>query len=654
MNYVVMDEIDNYEYNTVDNSKNNSRHNYSKRKILIIVSMFLLILALICIFLITGNSIDYDIIEKQMILEAKSYVNINNLNTKNGLYIPVEKLSNIKLNNDCNDISGVIIESNLYYPNLVCNNYKSDIINNEEKYGKLIGDELIIVDSNYEYHDLGVDSKYNVELVTNFINIEGVYTYLYKLKENNTIVETLSRKVIVLDNKKNSNKNPKITLKGEEIVYLTIGDIYKEQGILATDIKDGDISSKVSILDSVNYNQVGEYEIKYNVTNSLGYSSSITRKIIIGEKSDTDKIVINSIFTPVGVTNDSVKIIILVKGDDYKHTLLPNGEIVDKTLIEYNVLENDTYNFLIYDKDDNITTKQIDINNIDKQLPNGVCKAKIYKNYIDVEVSNINKELCVFNYETNTYSSLYMSDKEYKIPVNDANIVNVNIKDVAGNINKINCTIEKDISVINKEYINEKGYHCIEPYTCLKQGDYWREDYCYYSTETCGTISKRGCSITSVATVLSKWDKRSSNGEIFTPYTLMDEVDVYRNCSSCSGTTTTRRLFESFGLQVVRNPENNEDWFSMNMKNHDILLNHLKTGNPAIIRVSSDNGGWYTDGAHIMSLLTANEEGLVYLYDTGTKTSKKNSWGHPVNTFVPLTDVINHCGSSCSFQLIKE
>ena len=56
--------------------------------------------------------------------------------------------------------------------------------------------------------------------------------------------------------------------------------------------------------------------------------------------------------------------------------------------------------------------------------------------------------------------------------VNEAGVYYLWVKDIAGNIGKINCQVEKDLSVINKEYITDKGYHCIEPYTCLKQGDY--------------------------------------------------------------------------------------------------------------------------------------------------------------------------------------
>ena len=650
MNYTLMDE----EYN--DSSYLYENKNKVSKKNIIIWGIIILLLLIVLLYLIINyffnNSEDYSYIEKKMVDAAIKYVKTNNLNNTNSMYISINKLSDISLDDNCSNLSGVVVEGNSYYPYLICGDYKSDVINNQEEYAKLNGDEVVIIDINYQYHDLGCTSNYEVETISNYVNREGVYTYLYNIKNDNKNIETLRRKVIVIDNDENNEIKPQIKLNGDEIIYLNKGDTYQELGALATDKIDGDISNKVIINSNINSNVVGEYEVKYTVTNSKGYSSIIVRKVIVGEQKDDKELVVNNIVSPVEITNTDVRIIIMIIGDNYKHTVLPDGTINTNSTIEYSAKDNNTYNFLVYDNNDKVITKQIEVNNIDKKVPTGVCNAITYKDYTDVTIKNVSEESCVYNYETNSYSSVYMNQDTYRMPIGELENVSVNVKDLAGNIGKINCTVEKDLSVINKEYINEKGYNCIEPYTCLKQGDYWRTEYCYYSTETCGPINKRGCSITSVATVLSKWDKRSKNGELYTPYTLMDEV--YGSCSHCSGTTQTRKVFEKLGLQVVRNPENNKDWFSLNMKNYDILLNHLKTGNPAVIRVSHENGGWYTDGGHIMSLLTANSEGLVYLYDTGTKIGTKNSWGHAVNTFVPLEDVINHCGKNCTFQLIKE
>lgn len=655
MNYVVLDEVD----DSID-----IKPSYSKKQninIKQIILIFLVILFIIIGYIIIksfSNSYNYEDIEKQMVLEAQKYINNQNLNTENGMYVMIDRLSTIKLGNNCSSISGVLVEGNSYHAYLICDDYKSNPITNQEQYGKLNGDEIILINSNYEYYDLGCYTSYNIEVTNNYVNREGVYTYLYKIKNNNTLLETIVRKVIVID-EKNKDNYPSITLNGSEIVYLKLGETYQEQGATAYDKKDGDISSLVNIISNINYGEAGEYEIKYIVTNTNGYSSSIRRKIVIvGNNYNDDELIVESMHFPTSQTNNSVEIVMMVNGDNYKHTILPDGKIISDSVIRFKVEENNTYNFQIYDKNDEVILKQIEINNIDKVMPIGVCKAKTYKKYTEVSITNVSENLCVYSYESLPYESVYMSDKDYRIPVGELEKLNVNIKDSAGNVNKINCTIEKDMSVINKEYINEKGYHCIEPYTCYKQSDFSSEKYSFCSSgdpNWCGPISKTGCSITSVSTILSKWDKRSSNGQLFTPYTLFEEV---YNCSlACSGSTTSQKAFIKLGLQAWGNV--NGDHYKLTMENYDVLYQHLMGGNPALIRISGDNGGWYTDpgGAHIMSLLAAKEGGLVYLYDTGGKNQKyeqKNAFGHPVNTFVPLTDVINHCGKGCWFQLIKE
>ena len=63
---------------------------------------------------------------------------------------------------------------------------------------------------------------------------------------------------------------PKVTLKGSKIVSLSIGDKYNEPGYKASDDKDGDLTKKVKISGTVDYNTPGSYELVYKVKNSDG------------------------------------------------------------------------------------------------------------------------------------------------------------------------------------------------------------------------------------------------------------------------------------------------------------------------------------------------------------------------------------------------
>lgn len=72
---------------------------------------------------------------------------------------------------------------------------------------------------------------------------------------------------------------PKITLKGNKIISLSVGDIYNEPGYKASDNKDGDLTKGVKISGTVNYNTPGSYELVYKVKNSSGISAQARRYV---------------------------------------------------------------------------------------------------------------------------------------------------------------------------------------------------------------------------------------------------------------------------------------------------------------------------------------------------------------------------------------
>lgn len=204
------------------------------------------------------------------------------------------------------------------------------------------------------------------------------------------------------------------------------------------------------------------------------------------------------------------------------------------------------------------------------------------KTSVSVEASD-DKGIAGYNYKINNSESGFITQKNYEAN-ESAKTVSVTIKDVSGNTTDVNCSLEQG----NEEYINEKGYNCIYPFTCYKQGDYSSEQYQFCSTDTCGPINKRGCSITSVTTIISGFGVKDKNGNLYTPYTLL--TDVYKKVCSvyCSGNTAARRVFEYVGLRVV-----GESYYNVNRANMEILKEHLKKGGAALLRVGP---GWYTNG----------------------------------------------------------
>ena len=63
---------------------------------------------------------------------------------------------------------------------------------------------------------------------------------------------------------------PEITLKGTDPTISEISYPYIDSGAIAWDAVDGDISSKISVVSTVNGNKLGTYTVKYNVSDLTG------------------------------------------------------------------------------------------------------------------------------------------------------------------------------------------------------------------------------------------------------------------------------------------------------------------------------------------------------------------------------------------------
>jgi predicted esterase len=66
---------------------------------------------------------------------------------------------------------------------------------------------------------------------------------------------------------------PTVTLLGNRTELLALNDNYLETGATAADEQDGDISSQINISGEVNSSEVGDYIIRYSVTDSSGLNA---------------------------------------------------------------------------------------------------------------------------------------------------------------------------------------------------------------------------------------------------------------------------------------------------------------------------------------------------------------------------------------------
>ncbi len=143
----------------------------------------------------------------------------------------------------------------------------------------LDGGKEVYICPNTEYQDKykAIDN-YDGEL-TNKVKIEKQKEkYIYTVTDKAGNKTTIMRRVIKKDRIK-----PTITLSGEKVINIQIGQEYREDGYQALDNCDGDITSKVIIEKNVDINKAGVYEIKYKVKDNANNEAEEKRTINIVE-----------------------------------------------------------------------------------------------------------------------------------------------------------------------------------------------------------------------------------------------------------------------------------------------------------------------------------------------------------------------------------
>ena len=90
--------------------------------------------------------------------------------------------------------------------------------------------------------------------------------------------------VVLFKDRKEKNGYPILELIGNNIIILNMNEKYIEPGYKAFDKIDGDITKKVKVINNIDYNTPGTYEIIYEVVNSSNKKVSIKRFINIKMK----------------------------------------------------------------------------------------------------------------------------------------------------------------------------------------------------------------------------------------------------------------------------------------------------------------------------------------------------------------------------------
>lgn len=157
---------------------------------------------------------------------------------------------------------------------------------------ELIGPYELYIDVNSEYSEYGIKVIRNGYDVSSLVKIDnslvdvnrlGEYKVRYEI-ENEGYTEYVYRLVKVID-----KVSPEIKLNGEDIVYVNVGDVYKEAGFVTIDNYDNNLNSKVLVTSNLNTSLIGEYRIEYRVSDSSGNETMVERVVKVVDNKNKEE-----------------------------------------------------------------------------------------------------------------------------------------------------------------------------------------------------------------------------------------------------------------------------------------------------------------------------------------------------------------------------
>ncbi len=563
---------------TIENIKNNSLSlsgvdNYDLRK----YAMYFLIFAgaSLIIFIgvkTTNNESRLAVVENGLSDKAISYLKKNNISINNGesKFLSFNEIG-YNSNTKCNNAGGVLVTKNddnynyQYYYN--CGNNTSDnvqkVINDNKdalKYISIKGANPIYISSTDVYSDIGyelLDDSANVTVNNGVKAVEGVYYVEYVVSVNDKQY-TAKRMVIVnesLNNNVPNQNKPTITLVGGNESNTLRGGDYNELGFKAKDASGNDITDKVIVTDNTDLNTVGTYDIVYSVTSDNGLTTTVTRKVNV---IDVQLTLSGDQYTSKNLTVNAT-----ITGDNYYYTTLPNYNKSFATNFTYNVINNGKYTFTVYSNTGNAVSKDIFVDLIDSEAPNGVCYMSDNGN-VYVYANDSKSGVSGYSYLVNNNYTSYSESYTYKVSSNK-NDVPVRIMDKAGNTGYITCkgsgssdTIKKYDPIVPSSFTDRELTDSFKVWLIKKDGYYivqfWAENpYLQFHTYD---ASMHGNAYDSIASLFNHALSKDKNG-IKNKLTIAFNSDVsvyYDSYYACRRSSNSACSWNNYtnGALIVR------------------------------------------------------------------------------------------------------
>lgn len=172
---------------------------------------------------------------------------------------------------------------------------ETDIGVNSSPTIEITGDTTVDIEQGVTYNDPGAkasdaeDGDLTGEIrTTSNVNtsIVGTYWVYYAVSDSDGASAQATRSVLVYETVTSEPENtvPTISINGNPLVSIELGAAYNDQGAVAEDAEDGDLTDQIVTTSEVNTAIAGTYQVSYTVVDSDGSSAQAVRtvEVLIG------------------------------------------------------------------------------------------------------------------------------------------------------------------------------------------------------------------------------------------------------------------------------------------------------------------------------------------------------------------------------------
>lgn len=155
-------------------------------------------------------------------------------------------------------------------------------------------EHFTIPNQTYQEEGFTATDDYDGDITSAVVRTETREAVTYTVRDSSGNETAVTRPIVYHD-----PTPPELTLQGEAVVVMNVGDTYCEPGYTATDDCEGDITGKVTVSGAVDRWHFGSYTLTYTVSDAYGNTDSATRQVIVkapevtkvNDPTKTDKVI---------------------------------------------------------------------------------------------------------------------------------------------------------------------------------------------------------------------------------------------------------------------------------------------------------------------------------------------------------------------------